>query len=147
MIKDSQFIMTFQLALIGIVLVGGLFLIWKSQARLEDKIDSLLTDRRPPPVANIPGGFDPIDTTVADEMMKHLFGGGNAEMVFGTCPMEPEKPSVQVEEVEPAPSESTEPLSKSKLRNMTLDKLKKICEEKNLSPEGTKNQLIDRILE
>lgn len=154
MIKDSQFIMTFQLALIGIILVGGLFLVWKSQTRMEEKLERLLTNRDTmmhcpmPPTTHSNDGFEPVDTAVADEMMKHLFGG---DMMFGACAApSTSKPEVQVMEEEaavPEPSETSEVLSKNKLRTMTLEKLKKLCEEKNLSTEGTKNQLIDRILE
>ena len=146
--------MTFQLALIGIILVGGFFLVWKSQTRMEEKLERLLSNRDtmmhcPLAPANSNDGFEPVDTAVADEMMKHLFGG---DMMFGACSAAPStsKPEVQVVEEEavvPEPSETSEALSKNKLRNMTLEKLKKLCEEKNLSTEGTKNQLIERILE
>ena len=48
----------------------------------------------------------------------------------------------------PEPSETaTQSFSKSKLHKMNLDKLKEICEERHLSTEGTKQQLIDRLLE
>jgi len=38
-------------------------------------------------------------------------------------------------------------LTKKKLQKLNLDKLKKKCLELELNPEGTKSQLIDRILE
>jgi len=65
-----------------------------------------------------------------------------------------EPPKVTIEEVsvkpEPEPSEVSEAvgtLSKNKLRLMNLDKLRTICEERGVSSEGTKNQLIERILQ
>jgi hypothetical protein len=174
--KDSNFIVTFQLALIGVVLVGGLFLIWRAMTRLEEKLDLLTFEK------------DSKNMQFFREQMAGAFGEpSRMPEVFeeGTCPMayqpphedpfyeeRPPSPPVQshpqqtgpldqfvlfttkVEEVaapepepEPAPScTSIEPLSKNKLRSMTVDKLKKICEDKKIDPEGTKNQLIDKIL-
>ena len=43
-------------------------------------------------------------------------------------------------------SESGNPLSKSKLKAMSVDKLKSICTHHNLSTEGSKNTLVARIL-
>ena len=43
-------------------------------------------------------------------------------------------------------SESGNPLSKSKLKAMSLEKLKGICSHHNLSTEGSKNTLVARIL-
>lgn len=37
--------------------------------------------------------------------------------------------------------------SKTKLKTMSVDKLKELCHERQLSTEGTKNQLIQRLLE
>ena len=43
-------------------------------------------------------------------------------------------------------SESGNPLSKSKLKAMSIEKLKSICTHHNLSTEGSKNTLVARIL-
>jgi len=43
-------------------------------------------------------------------------------------------------------ADAENPLSKSKLRKMTVDKLKDLCAERNLSSEGSKATIIDRIL-
>ena len=43
-------------------------------------------------------------------------------------------------------SENSNNYTKSKLLKLNLDKLKEICEKNNLSTEGTKGVIIDRIL-
>ena len=164
MFKDSNFVLTFQLALIGVVLIGGLFLIWRALTRLEEKLDLLTFEK------------DTKNMQCFREQMAHAFAEPSRMMeVFPSAQVEVEEVvPVPVEEKEtsppatgpldqfvlfstapfpkeqpPPPSEAdttTEPLSKNKLRSMNVDKLKKICEEKNLDPEGTKNQLIERIL-
>lgn len=50
------------------------------------------------------------------------------------------------EEIESIMSESTKKYSKTSLLKMNVDKLKDICIEMNLSTNGNKNMLIDRIL-
>lgn len=167
MFKDSQLIMTFQLSLIGIILIGGLFLIWKAISRIEEKIDQLSIQKECNAFNNFKHQLDAAfappmtdkeiqESMSKDPLMKDLFSPDMKEdFVMFTCPInitsvEEEKPdeSVKIEEIEKEPSEAmSETLSKSKLRSMNLDKLKKLCEEKNLSTEGTKNQLIDRILQ
>lgn len=170
MFKDSQLIMTFQLSLIGIILIGGLFLIWKAISRIEEKIDQLSTQKECNAFNNFKHQLDAAfappmsekeiqESMSKDPLMKDLFSPDMKEdFVMFTCPInlssvveeKEKKPdeTVKIEEVEKEPSEAmSETLSKSKLRSMNLDKLKKLCEEKNLSTEGTKNQLIDRILQ
>ena len=157
MFKDSQFVITFQLALIGVVLIGGLFLIWKALTRLEEKIDMITMEKDCHAYdgfkKQLENAFKPCaeGDLNEDDVMQQLFGSDTKdEFVMFSCPVAQSKtevPGVKVEEVEKAVSETSEVLSKNKLRAMNLDKLKKICEEKNLSTEGTKNQLIDRILQ
>ena len=174
MFKDSQLILTFQLSLIGIILVAGLFLVWKALTRIEEKIDSLSTDKECAAFntfkQQIDSAFAPPMNESAlqkamdqDPLMKQLFNPDTIpekeEFVMFSCPINISTPvsteetikkdeSITIEEIEKEPSESaSETLSKSKLRTMNLDKLKKICEEKKVSSEGTKNQLIDRILQ
>jgi len=157
MFKDTQFVITFQLALIGVVLIGGLFLIWKAITRLEEKLDILTMEQDCKSFngfkQQLENAFNPVPQQSSDEVMQQLFGNQDVKdefvMFSASCPFE-EKPvsDVKVEEIEKAPSEVSEhPLSKNKLRMMNIDKLKKICEEKNISTEGTKNQLIERILQ
>lgn len=170
MFKDSQLIMTFQLSLIGIILIGGLFLIWKAISRIEEKIDQLSIQKECKAFNNFKHQLDATfappmtekdihDSIAKDPLMKELFNPDIKEdFVMFTCPIDltsvaeekEKKPdeSVKIEELEKEPSEAvSETISKSKLRSMNIDKLKKLCEEKNLSTEGTKNQLIDRILQ
>ena len=182
MFKDANFMITFQLALIGVVLIGGLFLIWKAMTRLEEKLDLLMFERdsknsqmfreqlataftepsRMTEVFEEPSLQE--DLTTAESPMNMPMSASQAAypeqptvkgpldqfvMFTASCPF-PEKSNVVVEEVPPVPPSeadtSAEPYSKNKLRSMTVDKLKKICEDKKLDPEGTKNQLIERIL-
>lgn len=171
--KDSNFVVTFQLALIGVVLVGGLFLIWKAMTRIEEKLDLLTFEKDGKHMQffrdQLAGAFG------EPSRMPEVFEESTCPMAMCHTPAPPpqedpfyERPpsppaqtqtgpldqfvlfTTKVEEVaapEAAPScTSTEPLSKNKLRSMTVDKLKKICEDKKLDSEGTKNQLIDRIL-
>lgn len=164
MFKDTQFVITFQLALIGVVLIGGLFLIWKAITRLEEKIDMMAMEKDCKAFdgfkQQLENAFKPTSPEETQDMMKHdsvmqqLFGGNESkdEFVMFTCPVnlsqeENVHPDVKVEEIETPPSEASGPISKNKLRTMNLEKLKKICEERNLSSEGTKNQLIERILQ
>ena len=164
---------TFQLALIGVVLVGGLFLIWKAMTRVEEKLDMLMFERDTKHTQHF---REQLATAFTDpSRMTEVFEEPPVDMVYAeevppsppreepsvkgpldqfvmftsSCPF-PEKATVQVEEVAPVPPSeadtSAEPYSKNKLRSMTVDKLKKICEDKKLDSEGTKNQLIDRIL-
>src|SRR6056300_1082543 len=78
MFRDPQLIITFQLALIGIVLIGGLFLIWKAVTRIEEKVDMLFTGNLKP---EQPFSFE-LDDDVRggdreynnDIMMQQLFG-------------------------------------------------------------------------
>lgn len=188
MFRDPQFVITFQLALIGIVLIGGLFLVWKAISRIEEKVDMILIQQE----AKAMGGFKlqldnqglsmqpcddkkqccPMEMMMSDPLMQKLFqeqqeegsAGEDGEFVIFTTNTpfhvadgedHVDPPSVTVEELpqkhDPAPSEMSEAvggtLSRNKLRQMNLDKIKAICEEKGISSEGTKNQLIDRILQ
>jgi len=187
--KDQQFIMTFQLSLIGLTLIGGLFLVWKGMSRIEEKVDLLMVERdmkaccpfkmelensgltRTAPQPTVPNPFEtPIDQLHHDEEIKKLFGDeempDNGYIVF-TAPVPPPAPAptpAQAQahmepEAEPEPeqppppasvssysSDINKPLSRSKLRGLTIDKIKKICMERGLDSEGTKNQLIDRLL-
>ena len=173
MFKDTQVMITMQLALIGIVLIAGLYLVWKALGRIEEKVDLLLLDKQThtlfsgkPSVEKEHGQMmDPRNLT-ADTLMQSIFkedlGDTNQDgfVIFSTpftvdnTQNEPSK-DVVIEEVTntmtevPEPSETmTAPsLSKSKLHKMNLDKLKELCEERHLSSEGTKQQLIERLLE
>lgn len=64
-----------------------------------------------------------------------------------------ESENVQIEEIKPDMTAESDVTitnigySKTKLKTMSVDKLKELCHERQLSTEGTKNQLIQRLLE
>lgn len=161
MFKDPYFVITFQLTLIGIVLIGGLFLIWKAISRIEENVDMLLIQKdkkcfvqtKEQEAQTLPefhhGECDPIKMMESDSIMQQLFSTEekthiDLDLNVGV--------DTKVEEL--APSEhgvstseiSESPISRNKLRQMSLDKIKSMCEEKGLSIDGTKNQLIDKLL-
>ena len=65
-------------------------------------------------------------------------------------------PTVQIQELpdvsddteaaSEADTDATNPLSKAKLKRMSLDKLKDLCRERALDTEGSKSMLADRLL-
>jgi hypothetical protein len=125
---DTQFVITFQLALIGIAMIGSLFLIWKAISRVEEKLDTVLFEKKTPEFTftfpstpdDVPDGQDHEDSS--------------------TTP-------VTIEEINNFENDDETILTRTKLRQMNLDKIKSICEEKGISTDGTKNQLIDKILQ
>jgi hypothetical protein len=193
MFRDPQFVVTFQLALIGIVLIGGLFLVWKAMARLEEKVDMIFMQHQAKAAAPFKVQLDnsgltmsplscdktvpcnPMEEMMNDPLLQKLFAEQMMEeqensaeeeedpnfVIYGTTfnmspnTVETDSPQVEVEEIQkeqpsmvpPSESEHGEVLSKNKLRHMTLDKVKALCDERGISSEGTKNQLIERILQ
>lgn len=197
MFRDSSLLVQVQVALIGIVLVFGLFYMWRNMSRLEEKLDRLQEQ-----VAAARGGapgackFSPNwsddmppvpseeEAAAAEEFMKRVFG--SAPMMFsgGAGPAEgneeaaadfeeaeaaeeedlaPRGPTIVEEEVVPEGTSYAEkrdvdvegseldldqgnPLSKTKLKKMTLDALKDMCHERGLPAEGSKQVLVDRLL-
>ena len=129
--KDTQFVVTFQLALIGIVLIGSLFLIWKAISRVEEKVDMLLFEKK---AGEFTFSF-PQETPVTE------VPAAEEEVV----PDNSEDQTVTIEDITNFEEDNT--LSRTKLRQMNLDKIKAICEEKGISSDGTKNQLIDKLLQ
>lgn len=120
--SDTQFIITFQLALIGIAIIGSLFLIWKAISRVEEKLDSIIFEKK------------------TNEFV-FAFPSTEEEEPFKV----PDEESVTVEEIISNCEDET--LTRTKLRQMNLEKIKTICEEKGISTDGTKNQLIDTLLQ
>lgn len=160
--KDTSFIITIQLTLIGIVLVAGLYLLWKALARIEEKVDLLLMDKQSqcffPKEENTASPQDLTNEMKEDEYMKNVFAdtltdtSNNAggfvffsSNTYDNTENESEVKDVMIEEVSVKDSIVNE-FSKSKLRQMNLEKLKELCISKNLSTEGTKNQLIESLL-
>lgn len=173
---DLSNLFNFQLAIIGIVLVAGLFYLWRLIARVESRIDELAlafqhinanqSAMRSMSGSEMPGPIHITPTTTdqeAEEFMNEVFGSGNNEPMFipsfatlVTSQQQPQEDapssSVQIEEIQSSPnappSSVTEdaPLTKTKLQKLPLDALKKIAREKLLSSEGTRADLIKRIL-
>lgn len=218
MIKpDSTLLIQIQLALIGIVVVVGLFYLWRIITRLEERVEKSLckcnssekysnsnTIQRgeaPTPfpfmMAPFQGENSEEELMHAEELMKQVFGGiGQVQMDNNEQPsmmmfsMEtphvniPQQSSVIVEEItkdtennsdddvpelielpqhnqsnednkntesdsetnDDSISIDTNPMSKSKLSQMKLEKLRALCKARELSTEGLKPQLIERLL-
>ena len=133
-VKDTQFVVTFQLALIGIVLIGSLFLIWKAISRVEEKVDMLLFEKK---AGDFTFSFSQQEPMVPQQPEEE-------EAAPFKVP-DGEDHTVTIEDITNFEEDNT--LSRTKLRQMNLDKIKAICEEKGISSEGTKNQLIDKLLQ
>jgi hypothetical protein len=165
MFKDTQLIITFQLALIGIVLIGGLFLIWKAVTRVEEKVDMVVREQDIKAFKfNLDNGCCPMSMMNADSVMQDIFHDEQPIIAtledFVVNPLmtkeavqDLDKNAMTIEEVsnDVAMSEVSEyvsgsVLTKSKLKQMTIDKIKAMCEDKGLPSNGTKNQLIDKLL-
>lgn len=164
MLRDG-IIMNIQIALIGIVLVLSIFYFWRQIQNLEDRmcrcmqgVQCLQGMQGPSGPSGSSGPSGPMgeaDTTplsTAEQyMMDHIFGATTLS------PMPP-MPTVNVSEitdeaveaVEEALSEAPsmlEPLSKSKVRKMPVEGLREVCKERNISAEGPRNALVERVLE
>jgi hypothetical protein len=180
MFRDPQLIITFQLALIGIVLIGGLFLIWKAVTRIEEKVDMLFTGNLKP---EQPFSFE-LDDDVRggdreynnDIMMQQLFGNleednqeedikeikEDDESIEDIQEIREDDESIEeikepnsVEEIEEieeideinVEDNSTLVLSRNKLRQMRLEQVQRLCIDRNIDSDGTKNQLIEKLLQ
>ena len=53
---------------------------------------------------------------------------------------------VQDDDVSEAETDAANPLSKARLKRMNVERLKELCMDRGMSVDGTKQQLIDRIL-
>lgn len=163
LLDSSMLLVNIQLALMGIVLVAGLFYLWRMICRVERKVDDFIdamnnqdffgggavNDASP---VSVTSNKKEVVEDDDDQFMKEVFG---AQPSFT-------KPTaavnlVQIEEVdatdEPAaPSEadttiSASGVSKSKIKRMSVDALRDLCKEKGLSTEGTKVALQERLME
>jgi hypothetical protein len=209
MIKiDATLLIQIQLALIGIVVILGMFYLWRTILRLESRLEKSLAklavgikqsvvheNTAPQFPFVIPPQFQQDvnvpsveDLTNAQELMQQVFGGGNVEqpqmMMFSMALNQEleEEPSNAciVEEIEGdseevtsteqklssatlkektlvvddddddddavSTSTDTNPISKSKLSQMKIEKLRELCKARELPTEGQKPQLIDRLL-
>lgn len=157
MLSSESLLINIQLAIMGIVVVAGLFYLWRMICRVEKKVDDFIESyiqsviSNPPPhqkeEPSEPMGGNTVILNDADEFMNEVFGG----MVIAPGSSNTTVPTVHVEE-ECAQSEAetqvttTTSLSKAKLKKMSLDALKDACKERGLPTDGTKTVLQDRIL-
>lgn len=156
MTSDSLLI-NIQLAIMGVVLVAGLFYLWRMIYRVEKKVDEFIESYAiqqplqvaPPPK---PVGVPPSQVSIdeADNFMNEVFGAAKSSIVISTAPATnsaPTVPSVHVEEDtnKDTVSEAGTHVSKSKLKKMSMEALKDVCKEKGLSTDGTKTALMERI--
>lgn len=110
MIADTL-ISQIQIALIGIVVVIGLFFVWRTMSRLEEKIDMLASQVSKGPSC-LPGsntcamGWDNADDMMvpddadaaAEEFMRTVFGG-SPSMTYQTSDDDKEKKTTVIEEL------------------------------------------------
>lgn len=193
---DSTLLIQIQLALIGIVVVVGLFYLWRSIIRLEERVNksvckcknSKLSNNETPFLNNefknteelLHDVFNNDEIKNAEELMKQVFGNEMelnqpTMMMFSMenlNKMPETRSSVIVEEIndsndkhednvedhisnnENSESETNDdtnstdvnPMSKSKLSQMKLEKLRALCKVRNLPTDGLKPQLIERLL-
>lgn len=187
MILDAQILTSIQIAIVGVVVVIGMFLIWRSLNKLHEKVEKLACDcaatkqNGGATSPRSPGAQQAYDdeeefTEEDEQLMNAIFEGSDplqnqaAFMLFspftnGGEAKAPSAPQVQIEEVqehaipqEPHEShdrrrasddgtiDTTVGLSKTKLKKLTVDALKDLLQAKGLSTEGTKNQMVDRLL-
>jgi hypothetical protein len=191
---DATFIIQVQVAIIGIILVCGLFYIWRTVCRIEEKIDTLRAHSAQPQSASAPvcsmqygsgedrGEHDDRECEMYEQAM-HNIDDGDALMksvfgdVFVLSSVMPNAPmnNVQVTEItqadeadqadqaadaegdeivatygddasESPSTSSSNRLSKTKLKAMSLNVLKELCVQRGLSQDGAKAALIDRLL-
>ena len=181
---DTQILSVIQIALIGILVVIGLFLLWRKIHRLEEKIQILLSASS---TADVTPCFMPRchddDHEHSNErehediqaqaheaqqshekMMNEIFeetfqsDPSGAFMVFSPYaqptttvrnvteePKIESIPHMEVDHESEAPTEKG--MGKTRFIRMNVEGLRDILMNHGLSPEGTKNKLIDRILE
>lgn len=168
MLRDPMLLVNIQLAIMGIVVVAGLFYLWRLICRLERKVDEYIANAGARNyMTRMSGGgeggdnLDGDDEDAADLFMKEVFGDSPAAALvintpppcFSTSAAPPESTttSVNVVEIDEEPvaseADTTVSMSKSKLKRMSVEALREVCKEKGLSTEGTKATLLDRIIE
>lgn len=216
---DTQILTSIQIACIGIIVVIGLFLIWRSLNKLHEKVERLSCEcatmcSGASRTGGATGASESQQTTTADAkcslsrqcaakgdydeyedddfeddaLMNAIFEGEdpiNGQTTFmlfspfgATTAAQPAAPAasqgarVEIEEVQDAEPESVQPAQPSpiqapqappapqshvsggasddskkyKLKKLNVEALKEQLEAKGLSTDGTKNQLIDRLL-
>jgi hypothetical protein len=159
--SDTSLIMNIELALIGIIVVLGLFYLWRAIGRLENRLNVLSSQvcasaTCPMPQHVYPPQPDPLteeEAAEAQAFMDHVFGGFRPEPI-------PAPANVVVEDTSSSSVEATIPaaapddahseaestsLSKNRLKKLNADQLRELCASAGLSTEGTRAMLIERL--
>jgi SAP domain len=162
--SDATLVMNIQLALIGIIVVLGLFYLWRAVGRIESKLQVLSSQvcaSAAPPVAQ--HIFPPIEEELITED-EAAEAQAFMDQVFGSRQFRPEMSepipapnNVIVEEEAPTPAvpvpspEETHSeaesasLSKNRLKKLNADQLRELCVSAGLPTEGTRATLIERL--
>ena len=172
---DSGIMMSVQIAIVGIVVVVGLFVLWRRIARLEERIDAVSNMQRligsGMGIGSGSNGGDAHPSCIGmpdEDIMAAIFdlplGRGHAGIIEGDS----DQPNVTITEddeeeivgggdsdsehvevakqlADTAESDSSVVMSKNKLRKLTMDELKTMLEGRGMSTDGNKAILIDRI--
>lgn len=173
MIRDPSALLNIQVAFMGIVLVVGLFFLWKILIRIEGKVEKLSTavSKMPDTLAQkMPKEVSLQDTDAAAQaFMNEVFGGSSPPLFLhpfagsgatpSTVVVDEDKVVVEEEvktETNAKPVDdvemdnhsvvTTSTLSKSKVRKMSADALREICKERGLDTEGSRAALMERVL-
>lgn len=171
MLRDSMLLVNIQLAIMGIVLVAGLFYLWRMICRVERRVDDFIATSSvqmkvfPGGSMEDEAGMDEVDDAdESEQFMREVFGDMSQPPKFNNVdvveieeedvPPPPPTPSVVVpppqcvDTVSEADTTSSHPKSAkgAAYKKMNLDALRVVCKEKGLSTEGTKTALLDRIL-
>jgi hypothetical protein len=169
MTSDNGIMMSVQIAIIGIVVVVGLFVLWRRIARLEERVEALSNMQRLMGCGGVGGGGfgdeqHDDDEGIEDRIMANIFDMkamcsmpipvGIAEGPSVTVVEHEEREHEEREEREreheehidePAESVETGP-SKSKIRKMNVEELKDLLEARDLPTDGNKAILVDRLI-
>ncbi len=152
---DASLIVQIQIALIGIILITGLFFVWRALCRIEDKVNNVLSNSIVYPQSSECKLNLDDPNSAAEALMKEVFGSEEPIMVFSEMKHDIENPvpstnvnTTTIEEIHEDKSEAdteSSPLSKNKLHRMDVEKLRELCKEKELPTDGTKKILIERL--
>jgi len=168
MLDQRNMLLTLQISVLGIVVVFGLFWILRSIRRIEDKLQFLTEEIQIEKASNAIWNIDPATVKEAEKALESIFENEPSSVIY-TTPFHPqsdkhqiiidddvveeEAPTVEVveekvEEVEPseADTESENKLSRTKIKKMTLEQLRVACFRNSLSEEGTRKELMERLL-
>lgn len=159
---DNTIIFNIQIALLGIVLVTAFFYLWRMIGRVEDRLESL--ERRMASALGalsglsgpIGGPFIAPDQDIMDQIFNIQEPPAESAVL---APVQqsadiviteeaPQAPAEPVAEAEETPSETASiGLSKTKIRKMSVDALREACKERGLSSDGSRSQLMERLMD